>query len=215
MRIILIAALLLVIVACETSNKKEVIIGSQTWMTRNLDIATFRNGDPLPEARTDYEWIQAGKEGRPAWCYYNNDPANGAKFGKLYNWYAVVDPRGLAPQGWHIPSDEEWTVLTDYLGGNLQKAGDKMKSEEGWNEEGNGLNSSGFSGLPGGTRYGSGPFDYIGSNGYWWSSTEGKEVPEDDNNTDVWTRNLYFSSGGADKTVISKRRGISVRCIKD
>jgi len=108
-----------------------VTIGKQVWMTKNLDVSTFRNGDPIPEAKTDEAWKAAGENKQPAWCYYDNDPKNGTKYGKLYNWYAVNDPRGLAPAGYHIPTDAEWTVLTDYLGGE-DVAGKKMKSTSGW-----------------------------------------------------------------------------------
>lgn len=94
---------------------KSVIIGNQSWMAENLNTSKFRNGDPIPEVKTDEEWAKALKEGRPAWSYYDNDPKKGEIYGKLYNFYAVNDSRGLAPNGWHIPSDNEWTVLTDYL----------------------------------------------------------------------------------------------------
>ena len=126
-----------------------VTIGKQVWMTKNLDVSTFRNGDPIPEAKTNEAWKAAGENKQPAWCYYDNDPKNGTKYGKLYNWYAVNDPRGLAPAGYHIPTDAEWTVLTDYLGGE-DVAFKKMKSPSGWVKKGNGTNSSGFSGLPAG-----------------------------------------------------------------
>jgi uncharacterized protein (TIGR02145 family) len=87
-------------------------------MTRNLDVCTFRNGDTIPEIKDLREWNLAFDERRPAWCYYENKPEHVLKFGKLYNWYAVNDPRGLAPVGYHIPSDKEWTILTDYFGIN-------------------------------------------------------------------------------------------------
>ena len=109
---------------------KTVVIGSQTWMSENLNVSTFRNGDPIPEAKTNEEWKKAGKEGKPAWCYYDNDPKNGAKYGKLYNWYAVNDPRGLAPTGWHVPTKAEWGTLVEQLGNDAEK---KMKSQSGWN----------------------------------------------------------------------------------
>jgi len=113
--------------------------------TKNLNVSTFRNGDPIPQAKTVEEWKKAGENQQPAWCYYDNDPADGEKYGKLYNWYAVDDTRGLAPKGWHVPSNAEWTILTDYLGGmNVVGIGTKMKSKTGWNEDGNGTNSSGF-----------------------------------------------------------------------
>ncbi len=93
---------------------KTVDLGNQTWMAENLNVSTFRNGDTIPEVKTTEEWIKAGKEGKPAWCYYDNDTANGRIYGKLYNWYAVDDKRGLAPKGWHIPSNNEY--------GNLNKS---------------------------------------------------------------------------------------------
>lgn len=108
---------------------KTVTIGTQVWMKENLNVSTFRNGDPIPEAKTDEEWKRAGEEGKPAWCYYDNDPKNGTKYGKLYNWYAVNDARGLAPSGYHVPTDEEWRVLIDFLGNEVEK---EMKSTSGW-----------------------------------------------------------------------------------
>ena len=108
---------------------KSVKIGTQTWMTENLNVSTFRNGDPIPEAKTKEEWESAGTNHQPAWCYYDNDPKNGAKYGKLYNWYAVIDSRGLAPEGWHVPSDAEWTTLKSNLGDD---SGNTMKSKSGW-----------------------------------------------------------------------------------
>ena len=117
------------------ASHNEVTIGSQVWMTENLNVDKFRNGDPIPEAKTYEEWKKAGENKQPAWCNYKNDPANGEKYGKLYNWFAVNDPRGLAPKGCHIPSDKEWTVLTDFLGGN-KVAGTKMKSRRPKNHAG-------------------------------------------------------------------------------
>ena len=83
-------------------------IGKQYWTTKNLNVSRFRNGDPIPEAKTKDEWIQAGIKKQAVWCYYDNDFKNGTKYGKLYNWYAVNDPRGLAPEGWDIPTDDDW-----------------------------------------------------------------------------------------------------------
>ncbi len=105
---------------------QSVTIGTQTWTTLNLDVAIFRNGDAIPQAKTDEEWKAAGENKQAAWCYYDNDPKNGAKYGKLYNWYAVNDARGIAPMGWHVPTDQEWTVLSTFLGGE-DVAGKKMK----------------------------------------------------------------------------------------
>ena len=110
-------------------SSQTVTIGTQVWMTKNLNVDKFRNGDPIPQAKTDEEWENAGKNKQPAWCYYDKDPANGAKYGKLYNWYAVNDSRGLSPVGFHIPTDAEWTKLVNFLGSD---AGTKMKSKSGW-----------------------------------------------------------------------------------
>jgi len=188
-----------------------VKIGNQVWMSENLNVSTFRNGDPIPEAKTAEEWKKAGEKKQPAWCYYDNDPANGAKYGKLYNWYAVSDSRGLAPTGWHIPSDAEWTKLTDFLGGidaRVLITGAKMKSKNGWYDNGNGNNSSGFSGLPGGYRYGSGAFGGVGGYGYWWSSTE-------DGTGSAWLRTLVYSNGNVYRGYDYKGGGFSVRCLRD
>jgi uncharacterized protein (TIGR02145 family) len=195
------------VVATPPGPYKTVTIGSQVWMTKNLDVSTFRNGDPIPEAKTNEEWEKAGENQQPAWCYYDNDTANGAKYGKLYNWYAVNDSRGLAPIGYYIPSDAEWTKLNDFLGGE-KVADTKMKSKSGWAENGNGTNSSGFSGLPGGHRsYGS--FFDVGENGFWWSSTE--------NFTYLGSiRKLYYDHPEiVYRNLYNERNGFSVRCLRD
>ena len=184
-----------------------VTIGNQVWSTKNLDESTFRNGDFIIEAKTDQAWEVAGKLGTPAWCYYNNDPANGTKYGKLYNWHAVNDPRGLAPEGFHIPSDAEWkTLIKEYLG--TSGAGKKMKSAEGWDENENGSNETGFSGLPSGCRDYNGPFANIRILGTWWSTTE-------DNDGNVFIRALISNSDNPIKNYGYKEDGFSVRCIKD
>jgi uncharacterized protein (TIGR02145 family) len=95
---------------------KTVFIGSQTWMAENLNVDRFRNGDVIPEAKTDEEWMTACRNFQPAWCYYKNDPKNGAKFGKLYNFWAVIDSRGIAPNGWKVPSDDDFNNLKNFIG---------------------------------------------------------------------------------------------------
>ena len=188
---------------------QEIKIGDQTWATTNLNVSRFRNGDEIPEAKTSKEWDKAGADGKPAWCYYDNDSANGKKYGKLYNWYAVTDVRDLAPKGWHVPTDAEWTILTDNLGGE-EVAGTKIKSKSGWIENGNGTNTSGFAGLPGGYRTDDEEFDFIGigkSNG-WWSSTESSA-------TKAWHRGLIYILGSVGRNDNNKCMGYSVRCVKD
>lgn len=193
-----------------------VTIGTQVWTTKNLDVSTYRNGDVIPQVQDKDAW----KNLTTGACYYEyKDASNGTKYGKLYNWYAVNDPRGLAPNGYHIPTDKEWTKLQDYLAyspyGVDRKSfpGTKMKSTSGWEKNYNGItkyyngtNSSGFFGLPGG-YHSSGSFISIGGGGYWWSSTE-------TNTNYAWGRYL-----GADVTVgrdvRNKMDGSSVRCIKD
>ena len=159
--LILTIVLLTVILFSTSGYAQTVTIGTQVWTSKNLDVATYRNGDVIPQVQDENAWANLTTG---AWCYYNNDASNGTKYGKLYNWYAVNDPRGLAPKGYHIPTDEEWTKLSDYLGGESE-AGTKMKSTSGWYNNGNGTNSSGFSGLPGGSRHDNGSLfsiDYFG-----------------------------------------------------
>ncbi|WP_396144494.1 FISUMP domain-containing protein [Flavobacterium sp.] len=201
-----------------------VIIGTQIWTNTNLDVTTYRDGTPIPQVTDPTAWagLTTG-----AWCYYNNDPANGAVYGKLYNWYAVAgihDAASLnnpslrkqfAPQGWHIPSDAEWTILTDFLGGQ-SVAGGKMKST-GTIQAGTGLwaspnaaatNESGFTGLPAGSRHYYGAFGSIGFDGRWWSSSESSA-------TSAWGRDLDCSGGNAYRNDYDKEDGFSVRCVRD
>jgi uncharacterized protein (TIGR02145 family) len=203
--ITLVGTYLLLISCGNTGSNSSIKIGTQTWATKNLDVSTFRNGDPIPEAKTNEEWTKSGLEQKPAWCYYNNDPANGGKCGKLYNWYAVNDPRGLAPKGWHIPTDAEWTLLTDNLG---EDAGSQMKSTNGWAANENGSNKSGFTALPCGYRgYSDDSFSEIGNYGSWWSSTENLEGGA---NGLCLGGDSYVNRG---RNV--KLSGFSVRCIKN
>ena len=182
-------------------------IGTQKWMSKNLEVAFYRNGDPIPQVTDPIAWagLTTG-----AWCYYKNDSTVGTTYGKLYNWYAVNDPRGLAPTGWHIPSDAEWTTLETTLGGS-SVAGGKMK-EAGlfnWKSNKDGNNNSGFTGLPGGYRFNSGEFYSSGIEGYWWSSTGSTPV------TTAWNRNLTYSSGIVVRYNDNKLCGFSVRCLRD
>jgi uncharacterized protein (TIGR02145 family) len=185
-----------------------IVIGTQQWMNKNLDVAFYRNGDPIPQVTNATAWAALTTG---AWCYYNNDSTQGNKYGKLYNWYAVNDPRGLAPQGWHVPSDAEWTILETTLGGS-SVAGGKMK-EAGtlnWttpNTEGN--NNSGFAGLPGGIRGPfSGSFVDVGTAGWWWSASE-------NNTTTAWYRFLFYANSSISRGNFFKYNGYSVRCIRD
>ena len=185
--------------------EKTITIGNQVWTSKNLDVSTYRNGDVIPQVQDVSAWrnLTTG-----AWCYYDNDASNGTKYGKLYNWYAVNDSRGLAPNGFHIPTDAEWTILTDYLGGELA-AGTKMKSSTGWDKNCNGTNSSGFAGFPGGCRDGDGTFYHIGRLGKWWSATE-------NDSGNAWDRSLLYFSGRVNGSYYDYRLyAFSVRCLGD
>jgi len=205
--LLLAIAILLLIVM---NTLAQVKIGTQMWATKNLDVATFRNGDAIPEVKSDEEWKKAISNNTPAWCYYNNNPENGKKYGTLYNWYAVNDLRGLAPKGWHIPNAEEWLSLQDYLGGE-DSAGIKMKSKSGWMDDkgknGNGSNTSAFTGLPGGSRDRH-HFFGVTNNGMWWSSTENPPIY-------AWEFSLYYHSDGSSIDYTDKENGLSVRCVID
>lgn len=183
---------------------KTVKIGKQEWMAENLNVSHYRNGDEIPQVQDKEEW---DKLTTGAWCYYENSSENGTTYGKIYNWYAVNDPRGLAPEGWHVPSDEEWTQLTDFLGG-AENAGTKMKSTTGWDENFAGNNSSGFNALPGGYRTHDGYFSNKGRNALFWSSTEF-------NSQRVWFRNVIGSIPDVYRPNYDKEFGLYVRCIKD
>ena len=192
-------------------------IGNQTWMAENLRVDRFRNGDPITEAKTNEDWIKACENKQPAWCYYDNDPANGSLLiGVLYNWYAVIDSRGLAPIGWHIPSETEWSIIENYSGGN-ENGGKKMKAVGAW---GNGLygrndgtNESGFSARPGGFRTSNGEFYALNTIGMWWSSSS--KI----NKKGIERAFRFTIDYRSDSTVLLgstlPNEGYSVRCIKD
>ena len=193
----------LILLLSFTIKAQEIKIGTQTWTTKNLDVTKYRNGDAIPQVQDKNAWANLTTG---AWCYYENKTANGTTYGKLYNWFAVNDKRGLAPKGYHIPNMDEGDKLSDYLGGE-EIAGAKMKSSSGWQNNGNGSNASGFSGLPGGVRRENGDFKGIGGGfGFWISAEDGANnggglALEEDSE-------LYGD-------FINKHCGCSVRCIKD
>ena len=184
-----------------------VTICNQTWTKSNLNVSKYRNGDEILQATTPSE-LNGLSTG--AWCYYQNNTANGTIYGKLYNWYAVNDPRGLAPQGWHIPSDAEWTSLINCLGGEYE-AGRALKKTgvSHWEDPNDATNSSGFTALPGGFNQ-NGTFNYEGSYGIWWSSSI-------DNNSfsKSWVRFIMATSPMCVRMNYSRTFYHSVRCVKD
>ena len=194
-----------------------VTIGTQVWATKNLDVSTFRNGETIPQAKSDKEWMLAGENKQAAWRYYGNDPKNGSKYGKLYNWYAVNDARGLAPKGWHVPRYEEWRILESFLGEG--EAAQKMKTLNDWKAVDQtmggvpGNNESGFRALPAGAfsvdlDIETGEFFEIGLSTFYWSATK--------NYSTIW---LYYWFGNLqmDENTDDSRLswGCSVRCVKD
>lgn len=210
-----------------TSEKhfKSVKIGSQEWMTENLSVSSFSNGDAISEAKTKEEWENANEKRMPAWCFYNNDPSMGEKYGKLYNWYAVNDDRGLVPNNWKIPSKDDWSQLLkeieapiDTNPGGTTDVYDKVKSSKGWvnNSYGdyNGTNKSGFNAIPSGARlcweYDGNYYDeFTGEkrSAYWWSSHEESSI-----------KGYYFLIVVSDQEYRNdgkKQYGLSVRCLKN
>ena len=182
-------------------------IGNQWWMTKNLKVSHYRNGDSIPNVTDNATWASLATG---AYCSYNDDVNSVATYGRLYNWYAVIDGRNIAPEGWHVSSDAEWQTVVDYLGGDAV-AGGKMK-ETGtayWISPNTGAtNACNFSALPGGNRSDSGYYYYIGYFARFWSSSEYS-------GDYAWYRNLGWASTGVERGFGSKHRGFSVRCVKD
>jgi uncharacterized protein (TIGR02145 family) len=189
------------------SNANSVIIGNQTWMNKNLNVDKFRNGDIILEAKDKEAWIKAEKEQKPVWCYFDFDPTKGVLYGKLYNWYAVNDPRGLAPDGWKIPSCIDFRELTEEIGLNPEK----LRSQKYW--EINGTNSTGFSAYPSGDLNIQRQYSIFGDKGtntIWWtsspSSADSPFVVEMNMNRKGFM-NVY-------EVYYPEKYGLSVRCIK-
>lgn len=184
-----------------------VIIGTQEWMAENLKTTKYNDGTDIPLVTDDYEW---GDLTTDAYCWYNNDAATyKTPYGALYNWYAVNTGK-LCPTGWHIPTDEEWTELTDYLGGT-SVAGGKLK-ESGtthWNSPNTGAtNETGFTALPSGYRNYGGTYDDIVNYGYWWSSQEFST-------TEAYYRDMSYNDISIYRGNDYKLYGFSVRCLRD
>ncbi len=191
-----------------------IIINGQEWMKENLKVSKYRNSAPIPTNLDDATWITTSGG---AYAIFNNDPANNTTYGKLYNWYAVADPRGLCPIGWHVPSNSEWAILENILegpavaGGSMKSIGTIQVNTGLWQNPNTGAtNSSGFSALPGGCRDYSQGYCCLGTFGLFWSSSEYSTAQ-------AWLMNLSYTSGYSSREYISyiKQCGFSVRCIKD
>ncbi len=193
-----------------------VTIGQQRWMSENLRTTHYANGDPIPYEPNNWSSAQSG-----IWTTYNNDANYNALYGKLYNWYVVMDPRGACPAGWHVPSDGEWQELELNLGmtdaevqivgsrGADVNAGGKLKSTVLWNTPNSGANdSTGFHAQAGGVRSTNPNFSSIGTLGSWWSLSEL-------NSNDAWRRTLFFDNAYVNRSSMPKWMGISIRCVED
>ncbi len=198
------------------SKLESITIGNQIWSAQNLSVDKYQNGDEIPQIKDATQWqnLTTG-----AWCWYNNDSTSYSQYGKLYNWYAVNDSRGLSPKGWHIPSDAEWNVLikcidpisdTSVSGSQSLSAGALKESGTiHWLSPNSGASdSSGFAGLPSGYRNNGGKFYSVGNNGYWWSSSE-------NNVSGAWNRYLNNVDAGFTRDCNLKSNAFSVRLIKD
>lgn len=198
-----------------------VNIGNQVWMVENLKTTRYRNGDSIPNVTDHTIWIPLNSG---AYGNYNNDSSNADSYGRLYNWYAVADYRCIAPEGWHIPTDAEWIVLTDYLSnnghgyaGNWSDIAKSMAASTGWpisqypgsvgNDQARN-NHSGFTALPGGFRNLNGLFGYMDLHGAWWSASEHYTYC-------AWYRYIFFGYNRVYRYSNYKANGFSVRCVKD
>ncbi len=197
-----------------------VRIGDQWWMAENLRVTVYRDGTEIPNLQDDNDWLMAGKG---AWVNYDNNESIGKEFGALYNWFTVVDERGLCPDGWKVPSDEDWMELEKYLGmsGETVLLDGLRGSDEGgmlkdtgvqlWNHPNAGAtNETGFTALPAGSRQVE-PivfFEFLRDDTYYWT------VSQSDENS-AWNRGLTFKTAGVFRYSADKRNGYSVRCLKE
>jgi uncharacterized protein (TIGR02145 family) len=185
---------------------KTVRIGKQIWMAENLRVTRYRNGDSIPNVTNRAQWIML-REG--AYCNYGNNDSIARIYGRLYNWYAVNDSRNIAPEGWHIPTDKDFSKLVNFLGGD-SLAGVKMKASGTiyWHTACAGADKNGFSALPAGMRNDyTGNFYLLENNTLFWTTTE--------NDTSAWVRLLNSTDAGVFRTYAEKIAGLSVRCVKD
>ena len=188
-----------------------VTIGTQEWMIENLRTTKYSDGTAIPNVTDKTQWTVLSTG---SWCHYDNDNQYDTIYGKLYNWYAVETGK-LCPTGWHVPTDAEWTVLTDYLtaNGHSGAEGTALKATSGWNDyngqSGNGTDDYGWNGLPGGyLRGNNGDFDIIGTNGLWWSSSN-------DASGSAWYRILNNHNDELATSYGYQRNGYNIRCLRD
>ena len=187
-----------------------ITICNQVWSLRNLDVDTYANGDPIPEVTDGATWdsLTTG-----AWCWNLNDSANGLIYGKLYNWYAVNDPRGLAPQGWHVSTENDWLTLIDCLGAPTAGQQTKEAGNAHWSSPNTNTNSSGFTALPSGyrTSYNQGidGFGGLSTYGWFWTSTPNGLTEA------ITFIMIYNSDAIIPSNPLLKRVGLAVRLVQD
>jgi len=182
-----------------------IVIGTQEWLVENLKVTHFGNGENIPEVTPDSIWSSLTYG---AYCNYGNDPANANIYGRLYNWFALVDSRDIAPIGWHVATDADWQTLVNFLGGEMI-AGGALKDTILWAPPNTGgTNSSGFSALPCGYRYFDGGYDNLGYDAHFWSSTE-------NTGSLAWGRLVTHDSPQFNRGSGVKQAGFAVRCVKD
>jgi len=183
---------------------RTVQIGDQWWMAENLKVSRYRDGSAIPDVSQNSQWTNMTTG---AMAFYDNSASLGKTYGKLYNGYAVTDSRGLCPEDWQIPTENEWSILLTYLGGSSE-AGGKLKATRRWRQPNTGAtNESGFNALPGGYRGSDGSFRLIGSTGTWWSTTGGSAAMVASRGLTYHTTEVYSGRG-------TNRSGFSVRCIR-
>ncbi len=207
---------LLLLISCGEKDQEikpnEVIIeniaeiGNQVWMAKNLDVDTFNNGDNIPEANTLELWRHAAANKEPAWCYYEYDENKGSKYGKLYNWFAVTDNRGIAPNGWRVSSENDWRNLVTFI--SSEKTAYSLKSRDGWDFNGNGSDEYGFSALPAGRCTIDGSFSFELSIGTWWNNNNHNEL-------EALYSYIHFDVDQIQFGDMNKGVGYSVRCLKN
>ena len=185
-----------------------VKIGDQWWMAENLKATKFRSGEDIPNVAGAGEWASSGDA---AYCNSNNDTAIAEVYGRLYNWHAATDGRKICPTGWHVPNDNDWAALTQFLGGE-EVAGGKLKQTgtELWNSpNADATNESGFNAIPGGVRNSNtGNFAGMGTNASWWSVTQ-------QNTDNAFTWGITSVNGFMANYFLDKNTGLSIRCVKD
>ena len=191
----------------------DITIGTQVWKRCNLSVTKYRNGDTIPQVTNPTAWANLTTG---AWCYYNNDPTTEPAYGRLYNWYAVNDPRGLAPTGYHIPTSAEWTTLTDYVGG-APTAGSILKMNAniggtgdcvGWESPSTSTNERGFTALPAGLRIEDGTFAGVYQTCRLWTSSNFDSAV-------AYYRSMAYTTNAVFIGTEPKERGMSVRLVKD